>query len=197
MRLPFAAVAAGVFVTVLGAAGLVRAAVPQGAAGSGGLTTDTAPIVVTGAYIRPPVPPTKTAAAYFVVRNTTNEPDVLQSVITGAGSTAALHTIQPDGSMAVAATGVTIPAHGTLRLSPGTGHVMIEGIYGKLTGGQTVNMTLQFRDAGPIEVTATVVPFGQSPTAASSSGTSSSSTSSSTPATPPATPSSTPSGAHS
>lgn len=36
-----------------------------------------AAIVVSDAYVRPPVPPTDAAAAYFTVRNTTGEPDRL------------------------------------------------------------------------------------------------------------------------
>ena len=161
MRLAWPAVAAGVAVTVLGAAGLVRAAVPQAsAAGSSGVQTSGAPIVVTGAYITAPLPPTHVSAAYFTVHNTTGTPDRLASVSTGAGPTAVLHVESTDGSMAAMTNGVTIPAHGTLVLKAGQSHVMIEGVYPTVKVGQSVDIDLEFDNAGSVDVLAPVVKFG-------------------------------------
>ncbi|MGI8678755.1 MAG: copper chaperone PCu(A)C [Jatrophihabitans sp.] len=157
MRLPWAAVAAGSLVVVVGAAGLIRGAVPQSSA----TPPSPNPIVVTGAYIRPPLPPNDLAAMYFTVYNTTGRADRLTSVQTGAGATATLHADGANGSMSVDAPGgVVIPAHGTLALSAGKGHVMIGGLYGTLTSGDEVNVELQFRNAGLVDVVARVIPFG-------------------------------------
>ncbi|MCU1656353.1 MAG: hypothetical protein JWO57_1009 [Pseudonocardiales bacterium] len=157
MRLPLPAVAAGALLLIAGAAGLVRGAVPQAIASGG--SSAAAPIVVTNAYVRPPVPPSQTAAAYFTVYNTTAQDDTLTSVTTGAGAVAVLHTIV-NGTMVAAANGVVIPAHGTLVLSTGNGHVMIEQLFGRLLPGQNVNLELTFANAGPITVTAPVIALG-------------------------------------
>jgi copper(I)-binding protein len=160
MRLPWPAVLGGTLVVALGAAGLIRAAVPQSAAASPDAPSAAGPIVVTGAYVRAPVPPTQIAAAYFTVYNTTGTADRLESVETGAGATAELHTVQPDGSMDAAANGVVIPAHGTLVMTTGKAHVMIEQLFGKLTAGQSVNIELDFQRAGSINVVAPVIAVG-------------------------------------
>jgi copper(I)-binding protein len=159
MRLPWPGLAAGFVVALLGVTGLVRGAMPQSSA-SGPSTAAADPIVVSGAYVRAPVPPTKTAAAYFTVHNTTGTPDRLTGVVTGAGASAELHTVGPDGSMSAAANGALIPAHGSLVLSTGKGHVMIEHLYGRLVAGQHVNIELDFSNAGPIDVVAPVIAVG-------------------------------------
>jgi copper(I)-binding protein len=159
MRLPWPALAGGVVVAAVGAAGLIRGAMPQPIA-AGDVTSAANPIVVTGAYVRAPVPPTQSAAAYFTVFNTTATPDRLLSVESGAGATAVLHTVGANGSMAVAPNGAIIPAHGHLTLSTGRGHVMIEQLYGTLKPGQHVDLELDFAEAGSIDITAPVIAAG-------------------------------------
>lgn len=158
MRIPMSTVLAGVAVAAIGAAGLIRGAVPPGVPGGGG-TSGSAPIVVTGAYVREPAPPTDAAAAYFTVYNTTGTDDRLLSVVSGAGSTSILHTYV-NGAMTAAADGAVIPAHGTLVLSTGRGHVMIEHLFGKLEPGQSVNLALTFASAGTVDVSAPVIALG-------------------------------------
>lgn len=160
MRLPWPAVAVGTAVAALGAAGLVRGAMPQATAGNTPAPSAAGPIVVTGAFVRPPVPPTKTAAAYFTVYNTTDKPDRLVSIESGAGASAMLHRDTPDGRMIPEPNGVVIPAHGSLVLTVGKRHVMIENLYGKLLPGQSVNLELDFQKAGSVDVAAPVIPLG-------------------------------------
>jgi copper(I)-binding protein len=157
MRLPWTAVAGGAAVAALGATGLIRGAMPQSAATSG--NAPSAPIVVTGAFVRPPVPPTTNAAAYFTIYNTTSKPDELLSVESGAGADTVLHT----AGMQLNSNRVIVPAHGKLALSVGHGHVMIEKVTGTLRAGQQVNLELDFANAGPINVSAPVVPFTKTP----------------------------------
>jgi len=137
-----------------GFAGLIRGAVPLAAAGSGSVASD--PIVVSGAYVREPASP-DVAAAYFTVYNTTAADDTLTKVSTGAGADAELHA---NGSMTVTPGGLRIPAHSSVTLSPGKGHVMIERIYGTLKPGQTVDIELDFAKAGPVIVSARVISIG-------------------------------------
>lgn len=151
MRLTWPA-AVAVVVAVVGAAGLIRAAEPQSsdAAPSG------APLMISGAYVRPPVPPTDAAAAYFTITNTTGRADRLVSVTSGAGASAMLHTSGMRMNMA----GAVVPAHGKLVLSTGKGHVMVEHLFGTLRPGENVNFDLSFADAGTISVTAPVIALG-------------------------------------
>jgi copper(I)-binding protein len=159
-------VVGGFVVAALGAAGLIRGAVSL--ASDSGTVSAAGPIVVTNAYVRAPVPPTKTAAAYFTVTNTTGTDDRLLGVVTGAGATAVLHTVAAGGSMHAVASAV-IPAHGSLVLSTGKGHVMIGGLFGTLEAGQTVDLELDFANAGPIDVVAPVLAPG-SPVPSTHSG---------------------------
>ena len=155
MRLPWPALAAGVAVAAVGASGLIRGAMPQSSAS--GPSTNVSPIVVTGAFVRPPLPPNQTAAAYFTVYNTTGQDDRLVSVETGAGTDAVLHT----SGMRPAPDGVVVPAHGRVVFAVGQGHVMIEGVTGTLKPGQQVNLELDFARAGSVEVAAPVVAYGR------------------------------------
>jgi hypothetical protein len=158
MRAPHTPLAVGMVVAGLGAAGLIGAAVahpsrspaPASAAG---------PIVVTNAYVREPVPPSRTAAAYFTVHNTTGSADRLLSVVTTAGETAVLHATNRSGSMRVTAGAIVVGAHSKLVLAPGRGHVMIQRVYGTLRPAEHVNLELDFATAGPIHVVARVISF--------------------------------------
>jgi copper(I)-binding protein len=157
MRLPWPAVAGGVLVAAMGAAGLVRGSMTQAAEPG---PSAAGPIVVTNAYVRPPVAPSTNAAAYFTVYNTTGSADRLISVETGAGTNAVLHLTRPDGSMVMAPQGAVVPAHGSLTLRTGEGHVMIEHVIGTLKPGQRVDLELDFENAGPIDIVAPVVALG-------------------------------------
>jgi len=150
---PSASVLAAGVVAVAGLAGLIRGAVPQVAASVGGAATD--PIVISGAYVREPASP-DVAAAYFTVYNTTGTDDTLTSVASGAGADAVLHT-DDNGSMTATAAGLRVPAHSSVTLSPGKGHVMIEHLLGTLRPGQYVNLQLTFANAGPVNVSAPVI----------------------------------------
>lgn len=166
MRARLIPMLAGGLLVLAGAAGLVRGS--GSLAVASGPAIGAAPIVVTNAYVRPPVPPTDVAAAYFTAYNTTDRDDRLIGVATGAGATSVLHT----AGMTADADGAVIPAHGSLVLSTGHGHVMIEQLFGKLLPGQTVNLDLTFENAGSISVTAQVIaPGAPAPTGSSAPST--------------------------
>jgi copper(I)-binding protein len=156
-RFPLALVVA-MLLTVAGLAGLIRGSEPQaaasGTAASTGPRAPQGPIVVSGAYVREPANGIN-AAAYFTIYNTTGTPDVLTAVESGAGAQTTLHTESAGGMQN--STGLTIPAHGSVALSPGKGHVMIEKLYGPLKPGQNVNFQLSFAKAGELLLTAPVI----------------------------------------
>jgi hypothetical protein len=173
--------AAAVIVTVLGVAGLARGASPQ-SSGTAGATSNSPPIVVTGAYVRQPASP-DLAAAYFTIYNTTGVADTLLSADSGAGEESVLHT-ETNGSMKLVPNGVLIPAHGSVTFKPTTGHVMIEKLFGPLLPGQTVDLDLTFANAGQVIVEAPVIGiYADPPTgAAATSGASGSAATSPSPA---------------
>ena len=154
MRRPPVLVAVAGVVAVVGLAGLIRGAVPLASAGGGGTaaTPGAAPIVVTNAYVREPASP-DVAAAYFTISNTTDTDDSLISVQSGAGKSTALY----NSSMAEMTGGLRIPAHSSVTLSPGDGHVMIHDLLGPLQPGQTVNLQLTFAHNIPLIVEAPVI----------------------------------------
>ncbi|MEO9240490.1 MAG: copper chaperone PCu(A)C [Jatrophihabitantaceae bacterium] len=157
-RRPPLSLLAAALVVLLGLAGLIRGALPQSSAGAASQPgTSNADVVVGGAYVREPANGIN-AAAYFTVYNTTDKADTLVSVTSGAGAQTSLHTDSADGSMQDApAGGLTIPAHGSLSLTPGKGHAMIEKLYGTLKAGQSVNLQFTFGVAGQVLVTAPVI----------------------------------------
>ena len=161
MRLPWPAVLGGTLVVALGAAGLIRGAMPETAAAHGTTPSAAGPIAVTNAYVRAPVPPTDEAAAYFTVYNTTGTADRLLSVQSGAGESAVLHVTEGADMVTAPASGVVIPAHGTLVLQAGQDHVMIEHLIGTIKAGQSVDLELTFQNAGPISVVAPVLGLSQ------------------------------------
>jgi copper(I)-binding protein len=100
-----------------------------------------------------------TTAAYLSVTNGTLAEDTLVSVSTSAAKMASLHETKTDsGGMTgmQPVDGIKIPAGGTVALEPGGYHIMLEGLTGDLAVGQTVRLTLTFKGAGAIEVSAEV-----------------------------------------
>ncbi|HEU5270390.1 MAG TPA: copper chaperone PCu(A)C [Jatrophihabitans sp.] len=170
VRRPPLTVLAAAVVLLAGLVGVVRSAQPQSTAntasvGSGGgassmagmdgMSPDMA-IMVRGAYLRQPANRIN-AAAYLTIFNTTATADTLVSVASGAGALTTVHTEGAGGGMQQAAGGLPVPAHGSLSLTPGKGHVMIELLFGPLLAGQTVNIELTFARAGVVIVTARVI----------------------------------------
>lgn len=123
---------------------------PTGAsAGIGG------PMEVTKAYVQEPASP-DVAAAYFTVTNNSGQDDRLVEVVSGAGESTTIH----DASMAPLPNGLALPKGKSVSFSVGTGHVMIQGLYGPIQPGQTVNLVLRFEKAPQLTVAAPVIAIG-------------------------------------
>ena len=182
VRRPPLPVLAAAVVLLAGLIGVVRSALPQSTAASSAGTSTTSQsmagmdgmspnmaIEVIGAYLRQPANRIN-AAAYLTVFNTTSTPDTLVSVASGAGAQTSVHTETATGGMQDAG-GLTVPAHGSLALTPGKGHVMIEQLYGPVLAGQTVNLELTFSKAGVVVVAAHVIGVTAPAPGSSSTGT--------------------------
>jgi copper(I)-binding protein len=156
--------AAGPLICAAVVIGLLSAWVATGGAGT--ITTiSRARIEVTLAAIPmhslnpgPADAPQPPAGAYLTIRNLSGTPDVLTAVTSRVARRVIL-TRQAGGGRAGQAgsvlPGLSVPAHGTLTLSPsGDDAVLIGGP--RLLAGQQVPLTLTFRYAGQIMIEATV-----------------------------------------
>lgn len=101
----------------------------------------------------------RAGAAYMVLENSGSEDDKLVSVTTDVAMMVELHeTKEVNGMMEMAPVsgGIVIPANGQVELKPGGYHVMLMQLNEELVAGDTINLTLQFENAGEMQITAEV-----------------------------------------
>ncbi len=117
-------------------------------------------LALTGGYIPQPASP-DVAAAYFTVANTSSAPDTMTTVTTNV--TSAVMPMQETTSSGVGTmtnlAAVTIPAHGSVQLTPGHAHLMLQTPNRTLHAGDQVTMTITFAHAGTLTLTVPVVPL--------------------------------------
>lgn len=163
-----------VIAIVLGAAALVWGLTVQGAGSSGAAQVPKdavrqGGIAIFGQYVREPAG-TPEAAAYLSIMNTSTTPDKLLSISSDASGSAVAHDVGMDmGSMPSTANTAmqmtptptfAIAAGKTVTLKPGAGHIMLEQITASLAPGSSVKLTLTFKNAGTVTVTAKVIAIG-------------------------------------
>ena len=97
------------------------------------------------------------AAAYFTLINSGGR-DRLMSIEAPVGHASLHETSMVDGIMRMRslATGIEVPAHATVRLSPSGKHVMIEGLARPLAAGSAIRLTLRFERQGAVAINAPV-----------------------------------------
>ncbi len=109
--------------------------------------------------------PTETGAVYMTISNETGEDDVLTGASVPGCRTVELHEMVMDGDVMimsqVAGGEIPIPAGETVELKQGGLHVMCIGKTGKYAVGDTVEVTLEFDNAGTIKVSAEVIAPGE------------------------------------
>ena len=165
-RLPAGFLAAALAV-VLGVGGLVlgaREPAPAGPAATPAVPADAVAVgdlTLSGVYVRQPASP-DVAAAYLTIRNGGAEADSLESAYCGAARETSLHgrpgAVTP-GAHADSGP-VPVPAGSSVTLAPGRGHVMLEGLTGRLAPGDKVSLLLHFARAWQVLVEAPVVAIG-------------------------------------
>ena len=104
----------------------------------------------------PPVAPN--GAAYFRIVNHGKAADRIVSAHSPVADRAELHTHEmKEGVMTMRRVpSAEVPAGGGLSFEPGGLHVMLLGLKQPLVEGESFPLTLEFRDAGKIEVTVKV-----------------------------------------
>lgn len=143
---------AAVLASVLGLGGLVV----WTAAGAAGTASE---LRVTGARVLLPSVGNDTTAAVFRIRNDGGAPVRLTDVTSPAMGDAMLARDEPVGDGAARMSmleAVTVPARGTLAMSPYGIDVMVE-VLEPLRVGQRVPFVLRFDDGGRLETEAVVV----------------------------------------
>lgn len=122
------------------------------------------PVAIERPWARATPPGAQTGAAYLTIVNHGTEPDVLVTASSPDAARVEFHqTTMTDGVMRMrpAASGVTVPAGGTIELKPDGGyHLMLGGLKAPLKSGTMLPMTLRFAKAGSIEVVFAVEPIG-------------------------------------
>jgi copper(I)-binding protein len=123
-------------------------------------TRTTNPVTVSDVYITEPVMGER-AAMYCRVANASADDDSLLSVSTPVADSTELHkTVERSGMVRMEPVSALVaPAGGELRLSPGGYHVMLLDLRQQFAVGDSVELTLHFRDAGDIVVQAEVLRY--------------------------------------
>jgi len=113
-------------------------------------------IEVAGAWARPTVGQGRISAAYMTIANKGDAGDMLKSARTPKAKTVELHqtTMTADGVMQMRQVedGLPIEAGASLVLEPGGAHFMLLGLEGALKAGQELILTLEFANAGAVDV---------------------------------------------
>ena len=117
-------------------------------------------IEVAGAWARPTVGEGRISAAYMTIANKSDAGDMLKSARTPRAKAVELHqtTMTADGVMQMrkVENGLPIEAGASLVLEPGGAHLMLLGLEDALEAGEELILTLEFANAGAVDVTVPV-----------------------------------------
>jgi len=98
-------------------------------------------------------------AGYMTIINAGDAPDTLIAASSPAVERVELHEHVRDGEvlrMREVEGGIAIPAGGKVAFAPGGLHLMLMGVKEKLKAGTVVDVTLEFKKAGTVEIVAMV-----------------------------------------
>ena len=117
-------------------------------------------LVLTGGYIPQPASP-DVAAAYLRISNNGSVADSITKVTTSVTSDVMAMTEVDTGGVGTMTdlSAVPIPAHGSVNLTPGFAHLMLENPTSPLKQGETVSVTITFAHAGTVTMMFPVVPL--------------------------------------
>lgn len=127
------------------------------------------PIAVGKAVARATVGKQPNGAAFLQIENRGKSDDALLSASSPAAARVEIHTMSMEGDVMKmrALDALDIKAGQTLAMKPGSGaHLMLMGLKKPLAAGDKIPMTLNFRHAGKVEVTAEVAAMGMPKSAA-------------------------------
>lgn len=111
-------------------------------------------IKVTGAWSRVAPPNAPVLGGYLSITNGGNEPDELVKVTSPISDDVQIHTSSIEDGMAKmrrVTEGVEVPAGATVTFEPGGLHLMLLRPKARPAEGETLRVTLTFRNAGEVE----------------------------------------------
>ncbi len=149
-----AGTAAALVLIAVAAQATDRMAVPAAKAGD---------LAVTDAWARAMLPGQPTGGGYFTVENHGQSADRLLSASSPAAGKVEFHEMKMQDSIMVMRPvqgGLEIPAGGALALKPGGYHMMFIEVKAPFKAGESVAVTLQFQNAGKLELELPVRPAG-------------------------------------
>jgi copper(I)-binding protein len=115
-------------------------------------------IAIVHSYARANGTSAQAGAAFLVIKNFSDEDDLLIGAKTDVSNITELHTHKMDAdgmtTMGPVEGGLAIPGHSQIELKRGSNHVMMMGLTQPLNQGDVVTLTLIFEKAG--EITAQV-----------------------------------------
>jgi copper(I)-binding protein len=113
-------------------------------------------------WARATPPGASVGAAYFVLHNAGHEHDRLLAIESTVARTAQMHTSELTGEMMKMKRldGVDVDSGKSVEFAPGGHHVMLVGLHGPLTEGDSFTMTLSFDKAGPVTVDVKILGAG-------------------------------------
>lgn len=120
--------------------------------------SDQATVVVEDVWIPSSPMVTGTGAAYMQIKNEASVVDELVAVRTDVATVVEFHeTKEVEGKMKMShVESIEVPANGQIALKPGHSHLMLIGLTRQLAVGEEVSLTLIFKNAGEIQVTAQI-----------------------------------------
>lgn len=118
-------------------------------------------LVVSLAWSRATPPGMTMGVGYFAVKNTGPKLDVLVGASSPRAQAVELHrTVEEQGVARMRpVASVDIAPGATVVAAPGGLHLMLVGLDGPLVAGESVPVTLQFRDAGAVAIELRVQPL--------------------------------------
>jgi periplasmic copper chaperone A len=119
-------------------------------------------ITIDHPFARATPPGAQSGGAFFVVENAGTASDRLLSAASPASGSVELHQMAMDGGVMRmrAMQAIDVPPGGRLELKPGGYHLMLLDLKQPLRAGDTFPLTLNFQNAGTIEVSVEVEAMG-------------------------------------
>lgn len=119
-------------------------------------------VMVSDAWIRGIPPSAKTTAAFMTMQNNGPDEMILASVACEAAETVQIHAMEQVGEMMQMKeiSELRIPANGQAVLAPKGYHIMLIGLLRPIAEGETIPLTLNFRDGSSVDVDAVVRKWG-------------------------------------
>ena len=114
--------------------------------------------VVEQPWVREVIPGQEATSAYLAIKNRDHEADVLLGATCDEAQSVEIHTMKNQSGRMIMKKldSLPLPARGEIVFAPGGNHLMLFGLKHPFRSGERVRLTLNFKEAGKVEVEAPV-----------------------------------------